>query len=102
LRNKKTLKILAALLAVSILLRGNGVAQLGLALALAVILALFQSSCEATGLRNGDIGMKKVNAILVSILLRGNGVAQRFIALAIDTGQWKVSILLRGNGVAQR
>ena len=47
---------------VSILLRGNGVAQPKMAVAAAVASSKFQSSCEATGLRNGNSGLRMKNA----------------------------------------
>ena len=36
----------------------------------------FQSSCEATGLRNSISAKPRASDLIVSILLRGNGVAQ--------------------------
>ena len=61
----------------------------------------FQSSCEATGLRNGVLGFLGANLTIVSILLRSNGVAQRGISY-VTRQRHPVSILLRSNGVAQR
>jgi len=86
---------------VSILLRGNGVAQQEIAIEQAreskfqssceatglrntltlrtppSAISPFQSSCEATGLRNTRFQGGNRNDTRLSILLRGNGVAQR-------------------------
>jgi len=110
---------------VSILLRGNGVAQQA-AIDKIPYLAAVSILLRGNGVaQQGDIIMF-ANNVWVSILLRGNGVAQ-LLALSRSNGRDRsfnplarqrgcatikmylffrknkeVSILLRGNGVAQR